>query len=280
LQRFVSFLAIAVLGLPVSSTGASPPPITVFAAASLTDVLQQIGVDYTQQTDRPVRFSFAASSTLARQIESGAPADVFVSADQEWMDYLAQRRLIATNTRHNIVANSLVLVEPVGASNHQLTLDRGLDFGKLLGKTGRLATGDPDTVPVGRYARQALLYLGAWKLVSQRLVPTDNVRTALNFVARGEAALGIVYATDALSEKRVRVVGQFPVDSHRPIRYPAAAVTGSTSAAADFVRFLAQSRAQNLFKRAGFLPVESGKASALTDNWHPLAVPTHTGTKN
>ena len=226
--------------------------LTIFAAASLTDVLQEIGNAYTAQTHQPVRFSFAASSVLAKQIESGAPADVFVSADQEWMDYLAARQLIRDATRRDIGTNSLVLVAPAD-SQLQLRIAPGFALATALGKKGRLVTGDPASVPAGKYAKAALIKLGVWRDVEDRLVPADNVRTALNFVARGEAPLGIVYATDARADRHVRVVDTFPAYTHDRIAYPAAATTRSQPAAATFVTFLGSDAARTLFDKAGFM---------------------------
>jgi molybdate transport system substrate-binding protein len=230
---------------------AAEPPLTVFAAASLTDVMQQIGMAYTAATGTPVRTSFAASSALARQIESGAPADVFVSADQDWMDYLASRSLVQATTRTDVASNALVLIAPAD-SRLQLRIAPGMRLAAALGKRGRLATGDPASVPVGRYAEAALRQLGVWNSVKGRLIPADNVRTALNFVARGEAPLGIVYATDARGVPAVRVVGTFPATTHVRITYPAAAVATASVAAAAFVRFLAGPESQAIFEHAGF----------------------------
>lgn len=240
---------LVTLMAPVSQ--AADRTLTVFAAASLTNVLQEIGDAYTAETKRPVRFSFAASSALARQIESGAPADLFMSADQDWMDYLQTRKLIQPGTRSNIVANTLVLVAPAD-SKVALKIAPGFGLAAALGETGRIATGDPASVPVGKYARAALTRLGVWTSVENRLVPADNVRTALNFVARGEAPLGIVYATDAKGEPRVRVVDVFPAFSHDPISYPAAATVTAGADAIQFLDYLNGPRARAFFDKAGF----------------------------
>jgi molybdate transport system substrate-binding protein len=233
------------------ATQAAERIITVFAAASLTDVLEVVGKAYTAETQVPVRFSYAASSALARQLESGAPADAFVSADQEWMDYLATRKLIQPATRVDIVTNSLVLVAP---ADSQLTLRIAPRFAvaKALGSNGRLATGNPDSVPVGKYAKAALTQLGVWDSIAARVIPADNVRSALNFVALGEAPLGIVYATDARGNAKVRVVDTFPASSHEPITYPAAVTTRGGADATDFVRFLSGSKARAAFLQFGF----------------------------
>jgi molybdate transport system substrate-binding protein len=250
LSRRILFSAVLIACLP-SATGAAEPVLTVFAAASLTNVLQEAGDAYTAQTKQPVRFSFAASSALARQIESGAPADVFVSADQEWMDYLQSRGLLQSGTRADLVSNALVLIAPTDR-RVDLKIAPGFALAAALGPDGRLATGDPASVPVGRYAREALTSLGVWSSVERRLVAADNVRTALNFVARGESPLGIVYVTDALAEPKVRVVDRFAAATHAPIRYPAAAMAGAGPDAVAFLRFLQGDVARALFDRAGF----------------------------
>jgi molybdate transport system substrate-binding protein len=228
-------------------------PITVFAAASLTNVLQQLGDGFTKQTSIPVRFSFAASSALARQIENGAPADVFFSADLEWMDYLQTRNLIQRDTRCDVLGNRLVLVAPAD-SKIELKIAPRFPLAKVLG-TGRLATGDPDSVPVGRYAREALTTLGVWNDVADRMVRADSVRSALAFVDRGEAPLGIVYETDALIDKRVRVVDVFPANSHLPIIYPMALTSAAKPNAARFVAYLRGPAGEAAFKAYGFTPL-------------------------
>jgi len=233
--------------------------VLVFAAVSLADAVGEVGHAFTARAGATratagahvaVRTSFAASSVLARQIEAGAPADLFVSADPEWMDYLEQHRLLRLGTRHDLVGNRLVLIAPA-ASTVQLTLAPHVDFSRALAN-GRLATGDPDSVPAGRYAKEALTKLGVWNEVAPHLVPCDNVRAALEFVARGEAVLGIVYRTDALIEKRVRVVDVFPADSHPPIIYPMALTSRAGPEAAAFEQFLESDTAGEIFARHGF----------------------------
>ncbi|HWL63675.1 MAG TPA: molybdate ABC transporter substrate-binding protein [Steroidobacteraceae bacterium] len=225
--------------------------LTVFAAASLTDALGEVGEAYARRSGIPVRFSFAGSSALARQIESGAPADAFVSADQEWMDYLEQRRLIVAATRADVASNVLVLVAPAD-SRLALKIAPGFSLAQGLGPNGRLAIGDPQAVPAGRYARAALNALGAWDGVSRRIIAADNVRTALNFVALGEAPLGIVYATDVRGNDRVRVVDTFPPGLHERITYPAAATTRGSAQARDFLQYLRGSEARAILVRHGF----------------------------
>jgi molybdate transport system substrate-binding protein len=227
--------------------------ITVFAAASLTNVLQELGDGFTKDSSIAVRFSFAASSALARQIENGSRADVFFSADLEWMDYLQARNLIQPATRHDVLGNQLVLIAPAG-SKITLKIEPHFALAATLGK-GRLATGDPDSVPVGRYAQEALAKLGVWDEVSARLVRADSVRSALAFVERGEAILGIVYATDALIDKNVRVVDSFPPDSHVPIIYPAALTIGAKPGAAGFLAYIRSPAGSVAFRRYGFTPL-------------------------
>lgn len=228
----------------------APRPVTVFAAASLTNVLDELGKEFTRTTSVPVRLSFASSSILARQIEAGARADVFFPADQEWMDYLERGSRIEKSSRRNVVGNRLVLIAP-RASEVQLAIEPGFPLVAALGN-GRLATGDPDSVPVGRYARAALTSLGVWKGVTDRLVRAEDVRHALMFVARGEAPLGIVYATDARLDDRVRIVGTFPTGSHPPITYPMALTPRAGPDAERFVQFVLGDAGRAAFERAGF----------------------------
>jgi molybdate transport system substrate-binding protein len=235
--------------------------LLVFAAASLTNVLQQIGPLYTRQSNVPVKFSFAASSALAKQIESGAQADAFLSADQDWMDYLEQRKLIKADTRSDLLGNRLALIAPED-SKVALKLRKGAPLLAALGPRGRLSTGDPDSVPVGKYARTALGNLDLWSAIEPRLVRADNVRVALMYVARGEAPLGIVYATDAVVEPKVRVVDLFPESSHAPITYPVAATMSATPETASLLQFLRSDAARAVFTKAGFTVLSSGDTSA------------------
>ena len=248
-RTMLAMLAILACGPGLAAEPAGRP-VTVFAAASLTNVLSQLAEDFTKSTGVPVRFSFAASSTLARQVEAGAGADVYFSADQEWMDYLEQRGRIQKSSRHNVVGNRLALIAPAG-STLELKIAPGFPLAGALGE-GRLATGDPDSVPVGRYARQALTRLGAWSEVADRLVRAEDVRHALMFVARGEAPLGIVYETDARLDQRVRIVSLFPADSHQPITYPVALTTGAQVDAERFIEFVRGERGRTVFERFGF----------------------------
>lgn len=224
--------------------------ITVFAAASMTNVLEELAADFTKETGTTVTLSFAASSALARQIEAGARVDAFVSADQEWMDYLAERKLIDPASRRDIAGNALVLIAPADSAV-ALTIQPGFALRAALGD-GRLAVADPDTVPAGRYAKAALMHLGVWDSVAGSLANADNVRAALAFVARGEVPLGIVYATDASIEKKVRIVGVFPASTHVPITYPAGVPVGGQRAGEAFLDFLRSPAARAVFARYGF----------------------------
>ncbi|HUL65005.1 MAG TPA: molybdate ABC transporter substrate-binding protein [Burkholderiaceae bacterium] len=227
--------------------------ITVFAAASLQNALEEIGTVYKQRTGHNAKYSFAASSALARQIEQGAPAAVFASADEQWMDYLQQRKLIVDATRKQLLGNSLVLVVPAG-SKAQVDLKPGFDFATVLGSDGRWVTGDPGNVPVGRYAQEALTSLGAWDFAQTRLVRAENVRVALAFVERGEAAAGIVYSTDAALTQKVRVAGTFPASSHKPVTYPFAVVAQHDDPTArEFLAFLEKDEAKAIFRKYGFV---------------------------
>jgi molybdate transport system substrate-binding protein len=254
-KRLLAGFASGML-LLASAAGAAarPDAVTVFAAASLSTVLQELGAEYTQETGNTVGLSFAATSMLARQIESGAHADVFFSADQEWMDYLDQRGLVQQGSRRNLLGNRLALVAPADST---LQLKVAPNF-KLLAalKGGRLATGDPDAVPVGRYARSALTNLGVWSELADRLVRADNVRTALAFVARGEAPLGIVYLTDARLEPGVRILDLFPPNSHLPISYPVALTSGASAQAASFIEFLRGPVGTAAFEKYGFIVLQ------------------------
>lgn len=246
-MRIVSFLLPTFLAW-ISVVQAAP---LVFAAASLTDALTAVGDEYAKAGHEKPVFSFAASSALARQIEKGAPAALFVSADEQWMDYLSERKLLAPGTRTDLLGNRLVLIAPAA---HPMTLtiepdfplERALDGGKL-------ALADPDAVPAGKYAKAALTFLGLWDAVAPSVVRADNVRAALAFVERGEANAGVVYATDAAVAKNVVVAGVFPEASHPPIRYPAALIGAKPDAEAQtFFVFLQTDAAKAVFRSYGF----------------------------
>jgi molybdate transport system substrate-binding protein len=245
--------ALAACLLAVAPIALAQDAVTVLAAASLTNAYEAIGKAYRTKTGATVRFSFAASSTLARQIEAGAPASVFASADTQWMDWAEQRRLIVPGSRRTDLGNALVLVT-AGDRDVRVELRPGFDLAALLGPTGRLATGDPAHVPVGRYAEEALRKLGVWSTASARLVRADSVRAALALVERGEAPAGIVYATDAAIGGKVRVAATFPADTHAPIVYPVALVArGETPAARRFHEFLASDAAAAIARSFGFV---------------------------
>ncbi|MBL6078278.1 molybdate ABC transporter substrate-binding protein [Belnapia sp. T18] len=251
-MRRRSLLALP-LGLAPAGVARAQAPVTVFAAASLTDALRALAAEWQARGHPAPRLSFAASSALARQIEQGAPADLFMSADEPWADYLQQRGLLAEATRSSPIGNSLVLVAPAGAAR-PVPLARGTDLAALLGPAGRIATGDPAHVPVGRYAQAALTWMGQWEALAPRLARADNVRAALLLVERGEAPYGIVYATDAAAGSGVRVLGTFPAASHPPITYPFALARRAegTAEARALLAFLAGPEAAPTWQRFGF----------------------------
>ncbi|MGH8051823.1 MAG: molybdate ABC transporter substrate-binding protein [Arenimonas sp.] len=235
-----------------ATAATSPRQITVFAASSLKESMDAIATEWTKKSGQKVVVSYAASSALAKQIEQGAPADVFISADGEWMDYLQQRNKIALNTRFNLVGNRLVLIVPASSKQASISLNKPEALLKALAD-GRLAVAETGSVPAGRYAKQSLIKLKIWGSVSDRLAQGENVRAAMAFVARSESPLGIVYATDAKAEPKVRVVATFADDGHDPIVYPAAAVfTTGPDATKAFLKFLQGNQAKTIFKRAGF----------------------------
>lgn len=259
--RLICLVAVLCVTTGVSRAAGGAESLTVYAAASLTDAMQEVTHAFTIATGTPVRLSFASSAILARQIEAGAGADLFVSADQEWMDYLERRQLVRKASRRDLLGNRLVLIAPAG-NVADISLADVASFRAALGG-GRLALGDPQTVPVGRYARAALQSVGVWGVVEQRLVYADNVRSALAFVARGEAPLGVVYATDARIEKRVVVLAEFPPSSHQPITYPVALTKDASPTAARLLQFLQQPEAQAIFQHYGFVPINPvGKGGA------------------
>jgi len=241
-----ALLSILLLTLPVHAEG-----ITVFAAASLSDALQDVGDAYQRDTGKSVVFSLAASSALARQIEASAGADVYISADIDWMDYLDNKGLIAKGTRVDLLGNQLVLIAPAESKN-ALSIKPHFDLAGALGG-GRLALADPGSVPAGKYAKAALTALGVWDSVRANIVPAENVRVALAYVARGEAPLGVVYATDAKAEPKVRVVDVFPAQFYPPIIYPAALTKDAKPEARAFLRYLSGPRARAIFLKDGFV---------------------------
>jgi molybdate transport system substrate-binding protein len=246
-MRFLLFALVLLVPL-----AARAQELTVFAAASLTDAMKDVSALWVKAGHPPLRMSFASSSTLARQIEQDAPVAVFASADEKWMDYLAQKNLIVADTRKDLLGNDLVLVVPADKPQH-VTIGPGFDLLKLLGPNGRLAVGDPTNVPAGIYGEQALKKLGLWDSVAPHLARAEDVRAALLLVERGEAPAGIVYGTDAAVSKGVMVAGTFPGGSHDPVSYPFALVkSGDTPQARALLTFLAGPQARAVFVQRGF----------------------------
>jgi molybdate transport system substrate-binding protein len=246
------FAAMALIG----GASAQAKDVVVFAAASLKNALDDAGAAWMRDTGRRVVVSYAASNALAKQIEAGAPADLFFSADLDWMDYLASKNLIRSESRIGLVGNTLVLVAPKG-STIQVALQPGIDLASILG-SGRLAMGHVEAVPAGKYGKAALEHLGAWEGVKDRIAQADNVRAALLLVSRGEAPLGIVYKTDAVSDPNVTIAATFPQGSHPSIVYPVALTRDSTNPdAASFLAFLRSARAKPLFEKQGFTVINT-----------------------
>lgn len=253
LRTHLAALLLALASAFATVAHAADAPITVFAAASLKESMDEAAAKFGQETGHEVRVSYAASSALARQIEQGAPADVFVSADLDWMDYLQQRNLIDTGTRRNLLGNTLVLVAPAASTVRAMALRKGGDLRPLLGADGRLAVALVDSVPAGKYAKAGFESLGMWDALQPRLAQAENVRAALLLVARGEAPLGVVYGSDAKAEPAVRVLAVFPPGSHPPIVYPVARIARSRHPqAAAFVEWLHSPEATAIFRAHGF----------------------------
>jgi molybdate transport system substrate-binding protein len=238
-------------GSGLTALAAEPDQVTVFAAASTTNAINDIGKMFADRGLGTIVPSYASSSTLAKQIENGAPANVFISADEPWMDYLEKRKLIEPASRFDLLSNKLVLIAPADSSL-KVEIGPKFELSKLLGD-GKLATGDPDHVPVGKYAKAALEKLGVWADVENKLARAADVRSALALVERGEAPLGIVYATDAAITPKVKVVAVFPADTHPKIVYPAALIAGQTTEAAKkFIEFLKTPESKLVFEKYGF----------------------------
>lgn len=245
--RLASLLLALIATLPVRAE----PPVRILAAVSTTNVLTEVIQAFTTREKIEVIPVFAASSALAKQVENGAPANLFLSADERWMDYLSDRRLIVASSRADLLGSRLVLIAPADSMT-KLVIAPGFPLAAALGD-GRLAVGDPDHVPAGAYAKAALESLKVWPAVEGKLARTDSVRGVLAFVERGEAPFGIVYSTDAAISRKVRIVGEFPEASHPPVRYPVALVAGQDGAAArTFLTFLRSAEARAIFQRHGF----------------------------
>ncbi len=243
-------VAIFLLSVLAFSGAAAADIVTVYAAASLKDALDENIKAYRSGTSDRVVVSYAASSALAKQIEAGAPADLFISADVEWMDYLQQRRLIMPDSRQNLLRNRLALIAPAD-SKVSVNIAPGFPLARLLGN-GRLAMANPDAVPAGKYGKASLEALGVWNDVQSKVAFAENVRAALVLVSRGEAPLGIVYRTDAAADPRVRIVGLFPENTHPPIIYPIAVTAPAKSAATAFLSWLNKPEARAIFQKHGF----------------------------
>ncbi|HHH1201309.1 TPA: molybdate ABC transporter substrate-binding protein [Yersinia enterocolitica] len=238
--------------LAAFSSSAMAADITVFAAASLTNALQDIAVQYKKEKQVDVVASYASSSTLARQIEQGAPADLFISADQQWVDYAIDKQQMVANTRYTLLGNELVLIAPKDSKITKVAIDKKTDWKKLL-EGGRLAVGDPDHVPAGIYAKESLENLGAWATLAPEMARANNVRSAMALVERAEAPLGIVYGSDAIASDKVKVVGVFPEASHKPVEYPMAIVKGHENPTVTaFYDYLKSPAAAVIFEKYGF----------------------------
>lgn len=246
-------LALSVSLLIVLTGQALANSVTMFAAASLTNALQDIGAQYKQEKQVDVVLSFASSSTLARQIEAGAPADLYMSADQSWMDYVQKNNSIDVQSRKTLLSNSLVVIVPKDSSQMPLAINEHTDWDSLL-QGGRLAVGDPQHVPVGIYAKQALEKLGAWNKIESKLAPTQDVRSGLVLVERSEVSAGIVYSSDALVSPGVKVVGSFPPETYPKVEYPLAIVAGHDNPVVRaFYDYLQGPQAAAIFKQYGFI---------------------------
>lgn len=253
-------LLAGVIGLAPQPAAAQDKTLTVFAAASMKNALDDVNAAYTKATGVRVAASYAASSALARQIEHGAPADAFVSADLKWMDYVAEKKAIKDDTRVNLLGNKLVLIAPKDSKIGNVTIGQGFDLARLAGD-GRIATGDVKAVPVGLYAKAALEKLGAWQAAEPKFAMADNVRAALLLVSRGEAALGIVYETDAKVEPGVKIIGTFPDGSHEPVTYPVAATANARPDVTSYLAFLRGRAAKEIFEKYGFTVLGARPAS-------------------
>jgi molybdate transport system substrate-binding protein len=253
------FIALAA-AQPAAAQG-TQATITVFAAASMRNALDEVDAAFTKATGMHVIASYAASSALAKQIAQGAPADIYASANIKWMDYLAHDKLIAPGTRINLLGNALVLIAPKDSKLDRVTIKKGFDIAKLAG-SGRIAVADTKAVPAGLYAKAALTALGAWAAAEPKLAQAENVRATLAYVARGETPLGIVYATDAHVEPKVKIIGTFPAGSHPAITYPVGRIAASKNEhVEDYLHFLQAPAAKAIFEKYGFSFLVPPKAS-------------------
>lgn len=249
-------LAFAPLALAAHAKDAKPAAadaktITVFAAASMKNALDEVDAAYSAKSGVKIVASYAASSVLAKQLEQAAPADVFVSADLAWMDYAIKKKSINEATRVNLLGNKIVLIAPKDSKIDKVDIKQGFDFAKLAGD-GRIAVGDVTSVPAGKYAKAALEKLGSWPATQPKLAMAENVRAALALVSRGEAVLGIVYETDAKVDPGVKILGSFPEGSHPPIIYPVAATANANNDTGAYLAFLRSAAAKTIFEKYGF----------------------------
>jgi molybdate transport system substrate-binding protein len=251
-RRELPGLIVAAAAAPLEQARAQAGGLVIFAAASLKNALDEIAAAWTKETGKPApKISYAASPALAKQMEQGAPADLFISADTEWMDYVEKKDLIKKDTRVNLLGNKIVLIAPRD-SKVAVEIKPGFDLAKALAG-GKLAMANVDAVPAGKYGKAALEKLGAWNGVKDNVAQAENVRAALLLVARGEAPLGIVYSTDAAADPNVKIVGVFPAESYPPVIYPAAVTKESKTADAKlFLDYLKSSKARPAFERQGF----------------------------
>jgi len=250
--RICAALALLTTVAAAPLPAAAADSLTVFAAASMRNALDEADAAFDKATGIKVVASYAASSALAKQIAQGAPADIYVSANIKWMDFLQKQKLIQPTTRINLLGNVLVLIAPKSSTLDQVNIGKGFDIAKLAA-AGRIAVADTKAVPAGLYAKAALTALGAWAAAEPKLAQAENVRATLSYVARGETPIGIVYSTDAKIEPKVKIIGVFPESSHPPITYPVAAIAASKNAStARYLRFLQTPAAKAIFEKYGF----------------------------
>ena len=257
MKKYIAKFGPALLAMfaMISGSAQAVEKVTVFAAASLANAVDEIVVEYKKEHKGDIVTSYTSSSTLARQIEQGAPADIFISADQRWMNYLADKKMIVADSRVTLLANKLVLIAPVSSKLDKVVIDKNTDWLALLAG-GRLSVGDPDHVPAGLYAKQAFESFGQWDKVLPVLARTDNVRSALLLVERQEAPLGVVYGSDAVVSEKVKVVSEFPVGSHDPVEYPLAIVVDhKNDDVVAFYQYLQSPKAKEIFIKYGFSPL-------------------------
>lgn len=259
-NRLLALFSLAFMLAAAPQLAAAQETLTIFAAASMKNALDDTNAAFTKATGIKVTASYAASSALAKQMESGAPADVFISADLNWMDYVAGKNLIKADSRYNLLGNKLVLISGKDSKIENVKIEQGFDIAKLAGD-GRIAVADVKAVPAGLYAKAALEKLGSWTAAEPKLAQAENVRATLAFVARGETQIGIVYETDAKVEPAVKIAGYFPDGSYPPVTYPVAATVNAKADAAKYLDFLRSAPAKAIFEKYGFSVLASAKAS-------------------